>query len=374
MRVNSITCRIAAANVPFYFQADDGRGFAPLIGAIQPDRIIALADETVWQLHRPRIEAAIPVGAKFDLLICPSAERQKTLASVEMLALQALERGATRRTLLMGIGGGVVGNLTGMTAGLLYRGIRFVHMPTTLLAMHDSVTSLKQGVNAAGKNILGLFHAPTAVLIDAAFLPTLPAAHLRAGMVELIKNALVLGGDVLTRTEPRLAAPESADQMLELIRQGITAKCKLLETDPFERGSAMVMEYGHTIGHAVELAHGGELNHGDSVAWGMRCAGWIAHELGFMSASTLAAQERLIGTFDPYPRPARPASLEAIMALIHRDNKRGYLPATEPQAVAMVLLAEIGRCVNADQLHPLTLVPAASVERALRRLLDSWSA
>jgi 3-dehydroquinate synthase/2-deoxy-scyllo-inosose synthase len=374
MRVNPITCRIGAAHVPFYFQADDGSGFAPLIGEIEPDRIIALADETVWQLHRPRIQRAIPAGVNFHLLICPAAERHKTLATVEALALQALERGATRRTLLLGIGGGVVGNLTGMTAGLLFRGIRFVHMPTTLLAMHDSVTSLKQGVNAAGKNILGLFHAPAAVLIDVAFLATLPAAHRRAGMVELIKNALVLGGDVLQRTEPRLAAPVSADQMPKLIREGITAKCNLLETDPFERGAAMIMEYGHTVGHAIELAHGGELNHGDSIAWGMRCAGWIAHELGYLSASALAEQERLIAILDPYPRPARPVSLETLMALIQRDNKRGYLTATDPQAVAMVLLAEIGKCVNADQPHPLTLVSAACVERALRRLLGSWRA
>jgi 3-dehydroquinate synthase/2-deoxy-scyllo-inosose synthase len=375
MSLSSLTYRIGTFEVPFYFGQDCGMEIARQVSLLEPDRVIVLADQDVWALHQSRLKATFDRG--FDFVACPHLERQKTLATVEMLATAALERGATRRSLLLGIGGGVVGNLTGMTAGLLYRGIRFAHMPTTLLAMHDSVTSLKQGVNAGGKNILGLFHAPSAVFVDVSFLHTLPTSHMRAGLVELVKNGLVLGGDVLLRTQQQLTSVAPSllpDALLNLIQLGIQAKCDLLRNDPFERGQAMIMEYGHTIGHAIELAHGGELNHGDSVAWGMQCAAWIASTEGIMATPAYLKHQEMLGLLGQYPRPPKPASVSTLMNLVRQDNKRGYLRAKNSDSIAMVLLRDIGQPVNADQPHPLTLVSAATVERSIERLLKEWAA
>ncbi len=159
-------------------------------------------------------------------------------------------------------------------------------MPTTLLAMHDSVTSMKQTVNCYGvKNLLGTFYRPTAILVDLSALNTLPTAHLRSGVFELVKNALVLGDPFLTRLKglsPRVPCSDPS-VWLELIRLGVEAKRRLLLRDPYERESAIVFEYGHTIGHALELACHGALTHGECVAWGMLYAGSISSRLGFMS-------------------------------------------------------------------------------------------
>jgi 3-dehydroquinate synthase/2-deoxy-scyllo-inosose synthase len=263
-----------------------------------------------------------------------------------------------------------------MTAGLLYRGIRLVHVPTTLLAMHDSVTSLKQGVNASGaKNILGLFHTPSAVFIDLKFLESLPEAHIRAGLAELVKNGLVLGGDYLTQVADRIRrVRQSLDPPLfgQLIEMGISAKCGLMRGDPHERGRAMVMEYGHTIGHAIELCYSGALNHGDSITWGMHCAAWIANQLGYMSSAELDRHEELINLLGLLPTPADEFRIDELRARVGRDNKRGYLAAADADGVAMVLLSEPGAVINSDQPFPLTLVPRRAVDEALVMLGKRW--
>jgi 3-dehydroquinate synthase/2-deoxy-scyllo-inosose synthase len=280
--------------------------------------------------------------------------------------------GATRRSIVVGIGGGVIGNLTGLTASLLYRGIRFAHVPTTVMAMHDSVTSLKQGVNCGeAKNILGLFSTPSAVFIDLKFLESLPPPHISAGLAELLKNGLVLGGQYLSSIVNYLQSPHGDTQQAqwaELIQLGIAAKLSVMQNDPHERGPAMIMEYGHTIGHAIELASGGEINHGQSIAWGMRCAGWIAHELGHMSNVTLQEYERLLDLLGTLPRPALGFDRAELWRRVQLDNKRGYLPASNDDSIAMVLLHKPGAVVHQDQPFPLTLVRGEVVRGALDNL------
>ena len=167
--------KIGNSTIPFHMGTGCASYIAEQIAELNPDRILVLADSIVWQLNSAEYEPPLAKVAPLRVVSWPSGEVTKTLTSVENIAVQAIASGLTRRSIIVGIGGGVIGNLAGMTAGLLYRGIRFIHVPTTLLAMHDSVTSLKQGVNASGaKNILGLFHTPSAVFIDLKFLDSLP--------------------------------------------------------------------------------------------------------------------------------------------------------------------------------------------------------
>ncbi len=148
---------------------------------------------------------------------------------------------------------------------------------------------------------------------------------------------------------------------------GVSAKAKLMRQDSHERGAALVLEYGHTIGHALELAYIGELNHGEAIAWGMRCAAWVSQFMGLMSEKGLAEHERIVRWLGELPRPARCLEVGEILARVERDNKRGYLTAQKDGAAAMVLLREPGVVVKTGDL-PLNWVPRAAVEFSITRL------
>ncbi len=181
--------------IPFRIGCDFAEAVAGELAALDADMLFVVADAAAWRLHRERYEAILRRHAPVQVIPWTGGERDKSLRGVDRIVRQMLAGGATRQSVLVALGGGVVGNLTGLAAAMLFRGIRFVHVPTTLLAMHDSVTSLKQGVNIAGvKNIAGVFYPPTAILVDLRFLDTLPPAQVRSGLAELVKDALVLGG------------------------------------------------------------------------------------------------------------------------------------------------------------------------------------
>jgi 3-dehydroquinate synthase len=365
--MTSFIWQVGTHHIPFLIGTDCAEAVARKLGELEADRLLVISDENVLRLHSQRYE---PVLQKAHVTGWPGSEMDKNLAAVESLASQLIVAGVTRRSILIAMGGGVLGNLTGLTAALLFRGIRFVHLPTTLLAMHDSVTSLKQGVNCAGaKNIIGGYHAPTAVFVDTAFLQTLPSAQIRSGLTELVKNALILGGDYAAQLSAALGEPEM--DWLGIIQLGIAAKQSLMRDDPHERSAALALEYGHTIGHALELSCGGQLSHGDCVAWGMRCAAWISRDLGYMNESGLERHESWLDRLGELPRPRELADMDEVRRRIRLDNKRGYLPVGADE-VAMVLLREPGLVMNAECGVPLTAVRMAAVERMLGCLGRAW--
>ena len=363
---------ISGKAIPYWIGHDCGDEISARLRAMDADRLVVVAEPGVWEMH----EASLREAGDLHVALLDAGEANKTLASVERLAERLIAEKITRRTVLVAMGGGVIGNITGLAAALLFRGIRFVHIPTTLLAMHDSVTSLKQGVNCGGtKNILGTFHSPSAIYVDLKFLETLPEAHIRAGLAELVKNALVLGGEYAESVGEAIAKlngganPEVWRRIVEL---GVAAKARLMRHDAHERGAALVLEYGHTIGHALELAYLGELNHGESVAWGMRCAAWVSQFMGLMNAEGMKKHERMVRWLGDLPRPGKWVDGAEIMSRVERDNKRGYL-AVETNggqnnwAAAMVLLREPGVVVKTGEL-PLTWAPAEAVRFALGEL------
>jgi 3-dehydroquinate synthase/2-deoxy-scyllo-inosose synthase len=374
--MTSFEWRIGSEIIPFHLGSDCAADVASHLKELDADRFFVVADESIWRMHGAAYERALSAIAPTHFMPYNGGEAGKTLPAIEHLAAKLIDAGVSRRSVLIAMGGGVIGNITGLTASLLFRGIRFVQLPTTLLAMHDSVTSLKQGVNCnGGKNILGTFHAPSHVFIDLKFLSTLPQQQIRGGLIELVKNALILGGEYAKEVTQQLAAfraQGSSHDWTTLVKLGLTAKRNLVQDDPRERGYAMILEYGHTIGHALELAYVGQLSHGEAVAWGMRCAAWIAHRLGYMNDAALAAHDRYLSLLDAPPKPTGPFKLGELRARVQRDNKRGYLPPGEDGMVAMILLREPGVIVNGDQKYPLTLVPRDAVDASLDQLARMW--
>jgi 3-dehydroquinate synthase/2-deoxy-scyllo-inosose synthase len=362
--------QVGEQSIPFFLGQNATEVLAAEVRDLEPDMIVVIADEIALKLHGSSLVQALQRVTRTEVLAFPARESRKSLLLVQELAERVIVHGATRRSLIVGFGGGTTGNVAGLLAALLFRGVRLIHVPTTFLAMHDSVTSLKQGVNCAGaKNILGVFHRPVAIFGDVNYLLTLPPRQLKSGLVELVKNALIFGDPYAERLSSVLHAGwhEKPEALESLVRMGVEAKLTLLKGDAREKGPAIVFEYGHTAGHALELASDGLLNHGEAVAHGLRCAAWVSYALGHMTRPGLRRHRQIMSLCGALRFPTAP-TIERALNLIRYDNKRGLDELDDAQAVPMVLLREPGVVVTTATGSRLSLVNLGPIEEALLRL------
>ena len=260
---------------------------------------------------------------------------------------------------------------------MLFRGIRFVHVPTTLLAMSDSVLSLKQAVNSkVGKNHVGTFHAPQFVWSNVDFLAGLPVIERKSAMCEVVKNVLAIRPDHYDEVA-ELLKPDgnyTLEEYVRIIGLTIEQKTSVMAVDAFEKGDALVLEYGHTVGHALEVTMAGELPHGLAVGVGMVIAARTSELLGVAAQGLEEAHHDLLGRLGTPRNVPACVDTDKLMALVWRDNKRGYL---EPRFGThdMVLLEDLGRPVRTGE-KPLTRVPTAVVRAAIEecRTVESTAA
>lgn len=358
--------------IPFFVGTDCRDEIVAGILSLNPSSVFVLTDETVMRLHSQEFADGFPCTTTVHVLVVPPGEQCKTLDCLHKVVCTALQSGVDRRSIFVSLGGGAVGNLTGLAAALLFRGISFVHVPTTLLAMHDSVTSQKQAVNCHGvKNIVGTYHAPEAIYCDTRFLNTLTHRHVSSGLAELAKNALIFGGNQKQRFEKLLpdVFGTSTPPWVELVTLGLAYKSEQLKDDPLEKHEAIVFEYGHTVGHAIEIASFGTLNHGEAIVWGMRVAATVAQDLKFMDESALAEHEAVLRLLGAVPIPPASVDLAAVCKNTLNDNKRGIC-LHEKDTVSMVLLRKAGSVVRDSEGCLLMPVPLVCVEQALRLVLD----
>ena len=310
--------------------------------------VIVISDETVWAQHGPTLLGALgAVGVQAAPLTVPPGEAAKDLAIVARLYDEAFAAGVDRGTILVAFGGGVVGDVAGFVAATLLRGLRFVQVPTTLLAQVDSSVGGKVGVNhARGKNLIGAFHQPALVFADTAWLRTLPPRSLRAGLAEVVKHGLVARPALLAEAPAALRAWERGEPeaMALLVASAIEVKAEVVRGDVFEAGQRALLNLGHTLGHAIEAAHPGVLEHGEAVALGIACAAERSEVRGLVSPAerqvvleTLAACG-LDTAWRPWISPS-------VLDKVANDKKiRG-------QYVNDVLLSGLGRC----QIDSVTL-------------------
>ncbi len=256
-------------------------------------------------------------------LLIPAGEEHKRLTTVERLAEELARLGADRDSVLVALGGGVLGDLTGFLAAIYMRGIRYVGVPTTLLAQVDSSLGGKTGVNlAAGKNLAGAFHHPMAVYADTATLATLPAAELRAGLQEAVKAGIIRDRSLFefleTRSDVVLAGNPEA--LTRAVAASVRVKAEVVSADEREGGLRMILNLGHTLGHAIEAATGyRQLLHGEAVAWGMIAAVRLGARRGTVTGAEAERMEQTIRAYGPL----RGFSAEAgqLVALTARDKK-----------------------------------------------------
>lgn len=333
----------------------------------------ALRGRTVFVLSTPRLRRVH--GEKIARLVAPAARRieleaddgeaAKTLDQAGELWRRMVEAGGKRDSLLVAVGGGSLTDLGGFVAGCFLRGIPVIHVPTTLLAMVDAAIGGKTAIDLHGKNLVGTFHHPRLVLADTDFLVTLPADELRAGLVEAIKMAAMLDPELFELIETALPSLLAGDRqvLLAVVARAAAAKCGVVAADPTEKGLRKVLNFGHTLGHAIEgvLGYAG-LRHGEAVAYGMLFT--LLLQKGRPEADP-AFFRRLHGLLSRLGLPElqlHPHHVSALMDFMSRDKK-----ASE-QGLTWVLPTRLGE-------HQFRGgIPAAEVAAALGSFLaDPWA-
>lgn len=368
--LRSRTVVVGEQSFPYHFGEDCLAEIASAIAALDPDTLVFVTDDTVRNRYSPEI-SRLAGGIPSITLSHSPGESMKTLTCLSAHLETALRAGITRRSVVVSFGGGVPGNLAGLMANLLFRGVRLVHIPTTTIAAMDSVLSLKQAINSGvGKNHLGTYYAPVAVFTDVRLFATLPERELRSGLCEMAKNCLAIDPSALTAMRELLAKGVSAapDSLLWLLDASIAAKSSVTRADTFERGTGLVLEYGHTVGHAIEISDHrvrgtAGISHGAAIAVGMLVAAHISHARGWLSDDEVGIHNELITGLGVEPALPAAVSVEDVLAVVADDNKRGYLPV-RPDSIPFVLLRALGRPETTGDL-PLTAVSLTEIRAAL---------
>jgi 3-dehydroquinate synthase len=276
----------------------------------------------VWRRHARRFSSILPERDRVALI--PDGERAKTLRTVADLYGQCQRRGMDRSSSVVAIGGGVVGDVAGFAAATYLRGVALVQIPTTLLAQVDSSVGGKVGVNLpTGKNLVGSFHSPTLVVCDTAVLDTLPAREFRAGLYEVVKYGVIADQALFARVEHQLSGILANDQKLltELVAACCRIKADVVMTDERESGLRRILNFGHTVGHALEaMTRYRRFRHGEAVGYGMLAAARISTARGLMSADEEARLAQLIHNMGPLPSLGDLRASDALDVIAH-DKK-----------------------------------------------------
>ncbi|MBP1466695.1 3-dehydroquinate synthase [Candidatus Chloroploca sp. M-50] len=334
-----------------------------------------VSDEAVAQPYAmPLVAMLRAAGFTVNFTTVPSGEASKSSAQLGLLYDWLIGGGVERRDAILALGGGVIGDLAGFAAASVLRGIAVIQLPTTLLAMVDAAVGGKTGINhPLGKNLIGAFHQPQLVLADTATLATLAPRELRAGWAEVIKHGVISDAGLFAELEAlaaergwSLAAPggcwtpdddDLTMRLTAIIRRAVAVKVGVVSRDEREQGERITLNYGHTIGHAVEALIGyGTLLHGEAVALGMHAAARIALAMNLCSADLVHHQQHVLGAYGLATTMPPELDPSAILALTLRDKK------VQARRVRWVLPTAIGHVVIRDDV-PEALVRDVLVSR-----------
>jgi len=338
----------------------DGGALREALGA---DRAAVITNDVVAPLYLDRLLATLD-GNRATPIILPDGERHKTLATVEGIYDQLMAGAFDRKSVLIALGGGVVGDIAGFAAATWLRGVRHIQIPTTLLAQVDSSVGGKTGVNhPLGKNMIGAFHQPDCVIADMAVLKTLPRREVRAGLAEVIKYGLIDDAEFFDwlagRAKGLLALEEGL--LTEAVARCCRAKAGIVARDERESGVRALLNLGHTFAHAIEAATGyGAWLHGEAVATGMVMAADLSRRLGWLEADQARRIRNVLETDFGMPViPPADISTDRFLELMASDKK------VERGRIRFVLLRGLGRAVIADSVDPAALAQTLAARAEL---------
>ena len=307
--------------------------------------LVIITDTTVARFYLPALKKNL-IAQKFSVhsIILPPGEDQKSIATVEMIFTQLLQWNIERTTTIVALGGGVIGDLAGFVAATYQRGIGFVQIPTTLLAQVDSSVGGKVGINhSLAKNMIGAFHQPLFVLADTAVLKTLPKRERICGIGEIVKYGVILDREFFEFLERSLEGALSGDNkiLMYIIRRCCELKSFVVSNDEKEENLRAILNFGHTVGHALE--HAGKysfLKHGEAILYGMIAESQIAFEMNMISFAEKERIERMIQRIPiPFLTPMK-LKLPDLIAAMKKDKKvkNGLIRMTLPTKIGTVTL------------------------------------
>jgi 3-dehydroquinate synthase len=300
--------------------------FLPLTQLQRHQTCLVVTDNTVAPLYLDSITMPLTAaGVKVDRLILPEGESHKAWPAVAQIFDRLLERQHGRDTTLLALGGGVIGDITGFAAACYQRGVRYLQLPTTLLAQVDASVGGKTAINhPLGKNMIGAFHHPAAVLIDIDTLNSLPPRQLSSGLAEIIKSGMILDASLFEWLEQHIEALLHRDPpaLLKVIRRCCTLKAALVAQDERDHGQRRLLNFGHTFAHAIEAYTGYDnWHHGEAVAAGMVLEARLAESLGLIRSNVVERLKKVLGRAClPITGPAE-MSPEAYWPYLQRDKK-----------------------------------------------------
>jgi 3-dehydroquinate synthase len=324
----------------------------PALTAKKRKLIILLTSPEIWALWGQRMQTSL--SQELVVLFLPPGEGHKRMAQVERLATEMAKAGADRSSLLIAFGGGVIGDVGGFLSAIYMRGIDYIQIPTTLLSQVDSSVGGKTGVNLqTGKNLVGCFYPPQAVVADISLLHTLPQRELRAGIYESIKAGLIRDAALFRFIESHRETLDQGEPapLEKMVAASIRIKAEVVSLDEREFGVRMFLNFGHTIGHAIEAASGYRtLLHGEAVAWGMIAALHISRQRTMVTAEMVRRIEDLIRYFQPPALPAISAKRLLQAASGDKKNRAGVR--------RFVLLQGLGNAVVAEDVTDAEVLAA----------------
>jgi 3-dehydroquinate synthase len=325
---------------------------------IRAQQVLVVTNEIVAPLSLDAVTAALR-GRDVETIVLPDGERHKTLATFTTVVDRLIDARFHRDCCLVALGGGVVGDLTGYVAASYQRGVDFVQLPTTLLAQVDSSVGGKTAVNhPRGKNMIGAFHQPTAVLADTDTLRTLPARELSAGLAEVIKYGIIVDADFFAWLEANIEALRELDAraLTHAIRRSCEIKAAIVAEDEREKGRRALLNLGHTFGHALEaIGQYERWLHGEAVGIGMALAARTSVALGWLDARACARIESLLGKAG-LPSTATGVDSAELLELMRGDKKADH------SGLKLVLIRALGEAV-VTRAPPTTMLEAVLAEQ-----------
>lgn len=363
-----VNVELGERSYPIYVQSGLSDQLARFLGEHHLDQqLFLITDENVQPLYGERILAGLQDGGmKAERIVAPAGERSKSLQQANEIYTRLLENHADRNSVIIALGGGVVGDLAGFVAATFMRGVPFVQVPTTVLSQVDSSVGGKVGVNhALGKNLIGAFYQPKFVLIDPDTLTTLPQREIRAGYAEVIKYGFIHDRDfyqTIAAHLDQLFALENHPLLEQILYTSCRVKADVVSRDEKEAGVRATLNFGHTIGHAIEATAGyGRFLHGEAIVHGMVAALHLSYEAGLLSHDSVENAAAVLARFHA---PALPAEIhfDDLMAAMQKDKKRSSA------GQLWVLLEEVGRSVLTRD------VSDAQINRAVDFMLAQSSA
>lgn len=348
MKIQNVEVDLGDRSYPIYI-GEQLFAQVDIAGLIKGRQVMIVTNETIAPLYLAALRDQLP-ALQVDEVILPDGESFKTLDTLNLIFDALLEMRHNRTTTLIALGGGVIGDMTGFAAASYQRGVDFIQIPTTLLSQVDSSVGGKTGVNhPRGKNMIGAFYQPKAVLADTDVLKTLPKRELAAGLAEVIKYGLIYDVEFLAWLEQNIDGLNACDPELlaYAIKRSCEIKAEVVAQDERESGIRAILNLGHTFGHAIETEQGyGNWLHGEAVGAGMWMAADLSHRLGWISAGDLARTETLLRRANLPVRAPENMSPERFIELMSLDKK------VLDGRIRLVLLKQLGEAVVTDSADP----------------------